>query len=133
MRFLGYRQAQALMKEGCRVLVIPQFRGANLVYVQDQAGKLGDRIRSDAWDRLRPECHLVEKQHHGKRGQHVNYLWAYGELKSWWCTYQHPVTGQNIQSIVHAVTYEEAEVKGKENAESWTLQKVEEVQDPQEN
>lgn len=127
MKYLGYRQAQALMKEGCKALVVPQFRGASLVYVQDQAGNLGDCIRSDAWDRLRPECHLIEKQHHGKRGQHINYLWGYGGLKSWRCTYEHPTTGQTLTAIVHAVTFEEAEVKGWQNAAGWTLTKVEEV------
>lgn len=81
MKIIGYKEAKALMQDGYKVLECPQFRGSNIPYLQSPDGKLGDRIRSDSWDKLRRECHLVEKQRHGYRGQHVNYLWAYGDKK----------------------------------------------------
>ncbi len=121
-KIIGYAKAKALMQEGYRVLEVPRFRGFPDKFLQSPDGKLlSDRIRSDSWDKLRQECHLVEKQYHGKRNQHVNSLWAYGAVLSWECAFWNPGTGETKTAIVHAVTHEEAETKALANACGWHL------------
>ena len=126
-RIIGYQTAKNLMQQGHYALEVSTFRGANRVYMQSPDGVRGNRIRADSWDKLRRDCHLKEKQGHGKRGQLINYLWAYGDIVGWHCTYQHPTTGEAKRTIEHAVTKEEAEAKALKNACGWTLVSVEKV------
>ena len=76
-KIIGYQKAKDFMLKGAHVLEVPQFRGAHIPYLKVDGVTSEYRIRSDSWDKLRLECRLVEKQYHGKRCQHVNYLWAY--------------------------------------------------------
>lgn len=78
-RCIGYKQARQLMQEGRKAMVIPQFRGAHRIYILDEENLPRDRVRADSWDKLRQECVLIEKTHHGRRGQHTNYIWSLKE------------------------------------------------------
>lgn len=76
-RIIGYKEAKTRMKEGFKVVECPQFRGAHIPYLRSSDGTMGDRIRSDSWEKLRRECHLEERLDPHKRGG--RYLWAYGD------------------------------------------------------
>lgn len=82
-RIIGYATAKALMQKGCIVRSVPQFRGADIHYLQnpDQSpfedGSRYLRVRSDSWDKLRRECHLESKD--PGNGKRATYIWAYGD------------------------------------------------------
>ena len=74
-KIIGYKQAKALMTEGCKVQESAQIRGGNLARIKRPSGELAERIRSDSWDKLRKECKLIEKIADGTRGQNRRYIW----------------------------------------------------------
>lgn len=74
-KIIGYKQAKALMLDGCKVQESTQIRGSNIARIKTADGELAERIRSDMWDKLRKECRLVETLHDGLRGQNRRYIW----------------------------------------------------------
>ena len=74
-KIIGYKQAKALMLEGCKVQESPRFNNGNVAHIKTPDGNLAERIRSDSWDKLRQECRLAEKLVSGRRGQDRRYIW----------------------------------------------------------
>ena len=77
-KIIGYKQAKALMLEGCKVQESPRFHDSHVAHIKTPEGKLTERIRSDSWDKLRKECRMVEKTAVGGRSRDAQYIW---ELK----------------------------------------------------
>ena len=125
-KIIGYAKAKALMQEGCTVREVKQFRGGNIPYIRKpdgtrfEDGNLDLRIRSDSWDKLRRECHIVRKEP-GPGKLSASYVWTYGDAKSWYVTYEHPADGKRLKGTVVAATREEAEVKAHQDCMGWTI------------
>ena len=74
---IGYRQAKESMQNQYEVVVFNGFRGGIRVHLQDPASKeTCERIRSDAWEKLKKECHLDRTERRTKKT--TQYVWKYG-------------------------------------------------------
>lgn len=74
---IGYKQAKESVENQYEVVVFNGFRGGIRVHLQDPASKeLCERIRSDAWAKLRKECHLDRTERRSKRS--TQYVWKFG-------------------------------------------------------
>lgn len=74
---IGYKQAKESMENQYEVVVFNGFRGGVRVHLQDPATKQTcERIRMDAWEKLRKECHIDRKEQRSKRT--MQYVWKFG-------------------------------------------------------
>ena len=79
MKIIGYQTAKDLMQNGSGYIVreVPLFKGPFVAYLGLLGGADEFRIRSDAWARLRRECHLLPEAPASSSRRRV-YVWAYG-------------------------------------------------------
>ena len=73
---IGYQKAKEAMENQYEVVVFNNHRGTR-VHLQDPAtGETCERIRADAWVKLRKECHLDRTERRNKHTQQN--VWKFG-------------------------------------------------------
>ena len=80
MKIIGYQKAKDLLQNGGGYVVreVPLFKGPFVAYIGLLTGGDEFRIRADAWDRLRRECHLLPDYTPASTSRRKVYVWAYG-------------------------------------------------------
>lgn len=75
---IGYKKAKEALENGYEIVSYHAFRGGYTTHLFDPGSReICEKIRSDAWQKLRSECHMARRENLTSR-RSMDYFWKLG-------------------------------------------------------